>query len=86
MVSDSITTSTSTIMRSCKHRLPCGWCEVRNMMCNSIEVLTYPYNYEKVPLDLRTVQVYAAPSGDPIITTTSSNGQKSYVDWELKRE
>lgn len=83
-MTETITTSTATVW-SCKHRLPCGWCEVRSMMCDAMPA-TYPHTYEKVPYDLRTVQVYAAPSGDPIITYTSLNEQKSCVDWELKRE
>ena len=50
----------------CKHRMPCGWCELRNEECKSTYTYpaypTYPQNYEP-----NTVQVYAAPSGAPTI-------------------
>ena len=52
---------------ACPRRLPCGLCDITEEECKMV----YPWNYqERIPnveTDLHTVNVYAAPSGAPIV-------------------
>ena len=60
----------------CEHRLPCGWCDLRNCVC---PIPVYPKNYEPYPyidnpsIEPTTVQVYAAPMVTPAITWDCKN-------------
>lgn len=54
----------------CKHFLPCGWCELKNKICD-INPRRYPNVFENDPPSetelLHMISVYAAP-------VTMSNG------------
>lgn len=58
----------------CKHRLPCGWCELKNKEC---EIMVYPHNFERYePIEPNTVMVYAAPSGTPPVTWSAERSEE----------
>lgn len=35
------------IYKNCKHILPCGWCELRKMMCTANEPFVIEYHDDK---------------------------------------
>lgn len=65
---DTITISTPNSMTftMCKHRLPCGLCELKKTQCES--PFTYPKYYEEDLTKPRTVSIYAAPERPPIMS------------------
>ena len=73
-----MTTATDNAM--CSHRMPCGWCDLKNKICDR-DPQRYPNVFEDdqwPKIDrLNMVSVYAAPSGAPITTLNGVSYDKT---------